>query len=258
MLFFLRQKFSLLLLLSIISCAADANERNTLRAVVSDSNTPPYAIFDGSGALSAGLSKDILDALALISQLNIQYLDLPRARIEGWLESGQADIACFLNPDWVAEPSLYFWSPPLFATQQLFIRRADSPAIKALPDLAGKRVGTTRGFTYPELEQVFSLGDVIRDDAHSLQSNLKRLEQGRLDVVMSVDLSYYFFMSNGGLGNFAADPIWSAPPSVYCAISKYNPQLASRLLSGLNRLVDNKFINRQLRRYKGEPAEQPD
>ncbi|MBV2131046.1 substrate-binding periplasmic protein [Arsukibacterium indicum] len=256
--FILRQRIRLLLLFSIVGCAAVASERNTLRAVVSDSNTPPYAIFDSSGALSAGLSKDILDALALVSQLDIQYLDLPRARIESWLESGQADIACFLNPDWVATPSLYIWSPPLFATQQLFIRRADSPPIKALPDLAGKRVGTTRGFTYPELEQVFSLGDVIRDDAHSLQSNLKRLEQGRLDVVMSVDLSYYFFMNNGGLGNFSADPIWSAPPSVYCAISRYNPQLAARLVRGLNMLVANKFINRQLRRYKGETAEATD
>lgn len=256
MLCILRQGVRLLLLVAMASVAAVASERSVLRAVVSDSNTPPYAIFDESGMLSAGLSKDILDALALVSQLEIQYLDLPRARIESWLQSGEADIACFLNPDWVTEPALYFWSPPLFATQQLFIRRADSPAIKALPDLAGKRVGTTRGFTYPELEQVFALGDVIRDDAHSLQSNLKRLEQGRLDVVMSVDLSYYFFMNNGGAGNFGADPIWSAPPSVYCAISRHNAQLASRLLSGLNRLVDNRFINRQLRRYKGEPAEQ--
>ena len=249
----LRQCVKLLVL--ILTCNVAASDRGVLRAVVSDSNTPPYAIFDDAGKLSAGLSKDILDALALVSQLEIQYLDLPRARIESWLETGQADIACFLNPDWVDDRTLYLWSPPLFATQQLFIRRADSPPIMALPDLAGKRVGTTRGFTYPELEQVFALGDVIRDDAHSLQSNLKRLEQGRLDVVMSVDLSYYFFMNNGGLGNFGADPIWSAPPSVYCAISRFNPQLGSRLLRGLNTLVDNKFIGRQLRRYKGETAE---
>ncbi|SNY50810.1 polar amino acid transport system substrate-binding protein [Arsukibacterium tuosuense] len=255
MLFILRQCVMLLLLIFTVACSVAASERSVLRAVVSDSNTPPYAIFDDSGKLTAGLSKDILDALALVSQLDIQYLDLPRARIESWLETGQADIACFLNPDWVAEPTLYLWSPPLFATQQLFIRRADSQPINALPDLAGKRVGTTRGFTYPELEQVFALGDVIRDDAHSLQSNLKRLEQGRLDVVMSVDLSYYFFMNNGGLGRFGADPIWSAPPSVYCAISRHNSQLSSRLLRGLNTLVDNKFISRQLRRYKGEPAE---
>jgi polar amino acid transport system substrate-binding protein len=245
------QSVSVLLLTAVVSYAA-ASERGVLRAAVSDSNTPPYAIFDDSGKLSAGLSKDILDALALLSQQDIQYLDLPRARIESWLNTGQVDIACFLNPDWVAQPELFQWSPPLFATQQLFIRRADSSPIVELPDLVGKRVGTTRGFTYPELEQVFTLGDVIRDDAHSLENNLKRLEQGRLDVVMSVDLSYYFFMSNGGLGNFAADSLWSAPPSVYCAISRFNPQLAASLLQGLNTLVNNQYIDRQLRRYKGE------
>ena len=251
----LRQCVSITLLLVAMGSSAAATEQTVLRAAVSDTNTPPYAIFDDAGKLSAGLSKDILDALALLSKLEIQYLDLPRTRIEGWLANGQADVACFLNPDWVAQPDLYHWSPPLFATQQLFIRRADSSPIIALPDLVGKRVGTTRGFTYPELEQVFALGDVIRDDAHTLESNLKRLVQGRLDAVMSVDLSYYFFMANGGLGNFAADPLWSTPPSVYCAISRFNPKLAARLLEGLHSLVDNKFIDRQLRRYKGERVE---
>ncbi|KKO46144.1 hypothetical protein WG68_07265 [Arsukibacterium ikkense] len=248
---FLRYLVTLPLLLATSHLVMASAQPTQLRAAVSDSNTPPYAIFDASGKLSSGLSKDILDELAVLSKLEILYLDLPRARIEGWLETGQVDIACFLNPDWVAQPGLYEWSPPLFATQQLFIRRADSPAITALPDLAGKRVGTTRGFTYPELEQVFALGDVIRDDAHTLQSNLQRLEQGRLDVVMSVDLSYYFFMSQGGLGHFGADPIWSEPPSVYCAISRYNPQLAAQLRTGLEQLVSSQFINLQLRRYKG-------
>jgi polar amino acid transport system substrate-binding protein len=239
------------LLLLVLACNAAAIQNNTIRAVVSDSNTPPYAIFDTTGSLTAGLSKDILDTLAQLTQQKIQYLDLPRARVESWLQSGQADIACFLNPDWVAKPALYHWSPPLFITQQLFIRRADSSAINDLTDLVGKRVGTTRGFTYPELEQVFALGDVIRDDAHSLQSNLKRLEQGRLDVVMSVDLSYYFFVSNGGSGSFRVDPIWSTAPSVFCAVSRANPIMAKTLLNGLKALVDNLFIDQQLHRYKG-------
>ncbi len=243
--------YMFILLLSISHFTFASVQLTQLRAAVSDSNTPPYAIFDASGKLNSGLSKDILDELALLTKLEINYLDLPRARIESWLETGQVDIACFLNPDWVAQPTLYEWSPPLFVTQQLFIRRADSPAITALPDLAGKRVGTTRGFTYPELEQVFALGDVIRDDAHTLQSNLQRLDQGRLDVVMSVDLSYYFFVSQGGLGRFSADPVWSTPPSVYCAVSRFNPELANRLLAGLEELVRNQFIDQQLRRYKG-------
>ncbi|HAW93710.1 TPA: hypothetical protein DCX24_13940 [Candidatus Azambacteria bacterium] len=250
----LRQGISSSLLL-LQAWSAVASELQVLRAVVSDSNMPPYAIFDETGRLSSGLSKDILDALAILSKLDIQYLTLPRARIESWLVNGQADVACFLNPDWVAEPALDHWSPPLFATRQLLIRRADSSPIIALPDLVGKRVGTTLGFTYPELAQVFALGDVIRDDAHTLERNLKRLEQGRLDAVMSVDLSYYFFMTNGGMGNFAADPLWSSPPSVYCAISRFNPQRAANLLRGLHTLVENQFIDQQLRRYKGETTE---
>ena len=69
---------------------------------------------------------------------------------------------------------------------------------------------------------------------------------------MSVDLSYCFFMDQGGLGNFAADPIWSEPPSVYCAISRFNSEQAAQLRSGLAELVSNQFISQQLSRYKGD------
>ena len=243
------------LLLLLLSAMTMAQQQEPLRAIVSDSNTPPYAIFAADASLQAGISKDIIDELSRQLQRPVSYFNLPRTRVEPWLQEGKAELACFLNPDWVVQPDLLLWTEPLFTTQQLLVRRHDTKPLTGIQYLAGKRVGTTRGFTYPELEQVFALGDVIRDDAHTLESNLKRLEQGRLDAVMSVDLSYYFFMANGGLGNFAADPLWSTPPSVYCAISRFNPKLAATLLEGLHTLVDNKFIDRQLRRYKGERVE---
>ena len=123
----LRQFVSIPILLLAVGWSAAATEQQVLRAAVSDTNTPPYAIFDDAGKLSAGLSKDILDALASISKLDIQYLDLPRTRIEGWLESGQADVACFLNPDWVTEPDLYHWSPPLFRSMNDVSRGVPQP-----------------------------------------------------------------------------------------------------------------------------------
>jgi polar amino acid transport system substrate-binding protein len=73
---------------------------------------------------------------------------------------------------------------------------------------------------------------------------------------MSVDLSYYFFVSNGGLGSFSVDPIWSTAPSVFCAVSRANPIMAKTLLTGLKTLVDNQFIDQQLHRYKGIAKEE--
>lgn len=220
-----------------------------IRAIVSDTNTPPYAIFNQYQQLAGGLSKDILDELASLTYGQVSYLDLPRARVEQWLHNGEADIACFLNPDWVERPDKLLWSPPLFVTRQLFLRLAGSPAVSNLADLAGKRVGTTRGFTYPELEQVFSLGDVVRDDAHSLQSNIQRLKQGRLDVVMSVDLSYYYYQQTLQDADIVADPIWTEAPAVFCALSNHNTKRAKALHQRLQQLVESGFIQQRVNFY---------
>lgn len=223
-----------------------------LRAVVSESNTAPYAIFNAGQVLEAGLSKDIIDELASNLNRQVAYLNLPRSRVEPWLQDGEADVACFLSPDWVSAPDSLQWTEPLFSTQQLLVRRKDSAVITAVQHLAGKHVGTTRGFTYPELEQVFRLGDVIRDDAHSLESNLLRLKQGRLDVVMTVDLSYHFYVKTSGDDSFAADPLWSEPPAVYCALSQHNPLQTAELKAGFAKLVQNGFIQQRLAFYMGK------
>ena len=222
-----------------------------IRAVVSETNTPPYAIFNADNLLQAGLSKDIVDELGRRLGRSISYLNLPRSRVEPWLISGEADLACFLSPDWVTQPDSLQWTAPLFTTQQLLVRRKDSAVITAVQHLAGKRVGTTRGFTYPELEQVFKLGDVIRDDAHSLESNLLRLKQGRLDVVMTVDLSYYFYVKTAADDSFAADPLWSEPPAVYCALSQHDPVQSTVLKAGFAQLVQSGFIQQRLAFYMG-------
>lgn len=239
---------------AIFSAGGAAQSPLQLRAIVSESNTPPYAIFAADGSLQAGISKDIIDELARQLGAGVSYLNLPRTRVEPWLRDGKAELACFLNPDWVNEPDKLSWTGALFSTQQLMIRRRDSEPVTAIQYLAGKRVGTTWGFTYPELEQVFRLGDVIRDDAHSLESNLMRLKQGRLDVVMTVDLSYHFYVKTSDDTSFAADALWSAPPSVYCALSNYDAALSARLKQQFEQLVQSGFIGRQLNVYMGRPV----
>ncbi|CAM5209026.1 hypothetical protein [Alishewanella longhuensis] len=94
----------ILLLLMLCSFKAVLAEVKTIRAIVSDSNAPPFALFDQDSNLAGGISKDILEALANHSQLVLQYLALPRGRVEQWLLRDDADIACFLNPDWVEQP----------------------------------------------------------------------------------------------------------------------------------------------------------
>ena len=221
-----------------------------IRAVVSDSNTAPYAFFSVDGKLSGGISKHVLDEVAKRLRGQIDYLNVPRARVEPWVSQGKADVACFLSPDWVADAAQFDWTVPLFYTQQLVIRREDSAPISALMDLYRKRVGTNHGFRYPELDAAFASEQLIRDDAHSLVSNLQRLAQGRLDAVMTVDLTYYDLMKNQRFDvKFAADPLWAKPSAVFCAVSQSSAHRMS-LLQAFSRLTSEGFFDAELKQYQ--------
>lgn len=225
-----------------------------LKAAVSDTNAVPFAIFNSGGHLSGGMAKDILDLVALELRSQVLYLDIPRARLEPWLISGDAEVGCFLNPDWVSQPKGFDWTDTLFFSRQLIIRRSDSGPIRRLADLYYKRVGTTFGFIYPELQQAFIERLIVRDDAHSLQSNLQRLAQRRLDAVMAVDLSYFYLIDRQEFdAEFVAEPIWSEPPGVFCAVSQQSPRRQA-ILRAFSRLKAQGVIEQLLQKYKGVGA----
>lgn len=170
--------------------------------------------------------------------------------MEQWLLRDEADIACFLSPAWVEQPELLAWSPSLFTTRQVIVRRSHSPSITQLTDLLGKRVGTDRGFSYPEFDAVFSQRLIIRDDAISLQSNLMRLQKQRLDAVLTVDRAYEYHQQQFNSEGLLADPLWTAPDKVYCAINPNRPELASRVQQTLQLMIDDGTIQRILLRYQ--------
>ncbi|RVT48676.1 transporter substrate-binding domain-containing protein [Rheinheimera sediminis] len=234
-----------LLLLPCLTWSAES-----LRAVVSQTNTAPYAIFDEHNSLADGVAKDLLDELAVRLKMPILYLDLPRGRVVEWLVTDQADISCFLNPEWVPATYKLNWTPILFHTRQYIIRRIEDGPVRSNKDLFRKRIGTTRGFSYPELQQLFVTGSSVRDDAESLEKNIQRLEQGRIDVVMTVDLSYGHYQQHFDTSKLAADPLWAEPAAVYCALNPKNALLVQKIQQQLSSMQHQKLIERMLQRWK--------
>jgi ABC-type amino acid transport substrate-binding protein len=220
-----------------------------LRAVVSQTNTAPYAIFDPQQRLVDGIAKDLLDALAFRLNKPVQYLDLPRGRVVEWLVTDKADISCFLNPQWVPVTYKLSWTPVLFYTRQYIVRRADDSPVRSNQDLHQKRIGTTRGFSYPELQALFEANVAVRDDAESLEKNIQRLEQGRLDLVMTVDLSYGHYQQHFDSSKLAVDPLWAAPAEVYCALNPNNPGLVEQIQKQLGLMQQQGIVEKALKRW---------
>lgn len=227
----------LLLLLAQSSWAAP------LRAVVSQTNTAPYAIFDQQGLLTDGVAKQLLDQLAVRLKREVLYLDLPRGRVVEWLVTDQADVSCFLNPQWVPATLKLSWTPALFSTRQFIVRRIQDSPVRSNQDLFRKRIGTTRGFSYPELESIFASKAAVRDDAESLEKNIQRLEQGRVDLVMTVDLSYGHYQRHFDSSKLAVDPLWAAPSELYCALNPKDPQLVLQIQAQLKQMRQQGVID---------------
>lgn len=244
-----RIRTNLLLLLSVFITLSPQAFGNDIKAVVSDTNPVPYAIFSAEGSLTGGIGKQLIDEVGKITALPIDYLTVPRARVESWIASGKADLGCFISPDWVTQPKTLEWVGPLFFTAQYIVRRSDSKPNRKLSDLFHQRIGTIRGFVYPELEQAFAEELLVRDDAHSLESNLTRLAQGRLDAVMAVDLSYGYVMTRQQFETeLAYDLLWTKAPAVYCALSPKSAKLA-QLKQAFGELQQQKFMEKIIQPY---------
>lgn len=244
-----RKQIHFLLLFGVCITLSPQAFCNDIKAVVSDTNPVPYAIFSAEGSLTGGLGKQLIDEVGKITTLPVDYLTVPRARVESWIASGKADLGCFISPDWVTQPKSLEWVGPLFYTAQYIVRRSDSKPNRQLSDLFHQRIGTIRGFVYPELEQAFAEALLVRDDAHSLESNLARLAQGRLDAVMAVDLSYGYVMARQQFETeLTYDVLWTKAPAVYCALSPKSTKLA-QLKQAFTQLQQQKFIEKIIQPY---------
>lgn len=236
--------WSLLLLFPTLLLPAEP-----LRAVVSQTNTAPYAIFDQQQRLSDGIAKELLDALSVRLNRPVEYLDLPRGRVVEWLVTDKADISCFLNPQWVPASYKLSWTPVLFHTRQYIVRRLEDNQVRSNKDLFGKRIGTTRGFSYPELQPLFETNAAVRDDAESLEKNIQRLEQGRVDLVMTVDLSFGHYQQHFDSSKLAVDPLWAAPADVYCALNPKNPLLVQQIQQQFGLMQQQGIVQKALKRW---------
>jgi ABC-type amino acid transport substrate-binding protein len=107
---------------------------------------------------------------------------LPRKRIARALESGEADLVCDYQSAWLPGP--FAWSRGFIPDQTVLVTAAKTPAPPRLAAVAGQPVGTVLGYAYPEAAQVLGAG-LVRDDAPDAVANLRKLELGRVQHVLT-------------------------------------------------------------------------
>ncbi len=170
------------------------------------------------GILVDGLLKDFGDALANELALAPRYLNLPRKRVEGALQAGQADLVCDLRPEWLYSKN-WLWSTTVFSNNMIIGSRVDTNPIARLSDLAGQRVGTLLGYLYPEVEGQLR-GQFRRDDAATDEVNTNKLLNGRFRYMLSNSLYYeYQRKVQGASGRLNPSTFKVRHFDTYCALS---------------------------------------
>jgi len=178
----------LLLLASSLLNAQNAPSA-PLKIAYSASHSEPYSFTD-KGQITAGIIKDLMDALAEQLGTKAEYLLLPRKRIPQYLLQGKADIKVIANPAWEPQPDKFLWSAPLFTETQILVL-PNNPTLSSevrLDNLPGDRIGTILGYSYPILEAYFREGSLQRIDSRELELSFKMLMAGRLDALVSSEI----------------------------------------------------------------------
>jgi polar amino acid transport system substrate-binding protein len=244
------------LLVGLAGLAAAAGARadppGTLRVAVNEANGRPFALYGRDGEFEGGLARDVIDPLAAGLGLRAQYLNLPRARVETWLHDGRLDAACFLAPDWVAEPQRFRWSPVLFRIRQVVVSPPGAAAVAAPQALFGRRLGTQLHYTYPELQPYFADGRIRRADAPTIDANIAKLARGRIDAFLYDDIAAPYAVRDGRLPPAARiDPLWAPDNPVYCAFNRTFAQKHPRWQGLLVAAVASGRVEAAIARYTG-------
>jgi len=174
-------------LMSFLASAAASDE--SLIVSYGSHDAEPYAIVE-NGELTGGIIKEIMDEVGREIEIEIQYQNIPRMRMDQYLLSGQSHVRVISSPRWYKSPEQFLWSTPLFQESGRYVVSAEKEfPIREYDDLTGKKVGTIRGYQYPEgLVKRFESGEIIRDDVTSLATNFERLKLNRIDALLDADI----------------------------------------------------------------------
>lgn len=145
-------------------------------------NYPPMMIESGR----TGIYQELLDELSKITghRFSIQYF--PYARLAQEFDLGRIDLEPGVFPGWVKNQRV----PGKFSisfgrvVDVLVFAPGKHFSISSPRDLSGRTLGLVRGYTYPDLRELFDSGAVHRSDAVNETQLMTMLAAGRMDQIL--------------------------------------------------------------------------
>ena len=159
---------------------------------------------------SGGVFSEVLRQALYGSEWTVRLKYVPWARVPAELTSSEVAGAL---PCWESEIESFGLkrTKAVFVSQLgFYVRRQDARFLDVrLSQLKGKRVGTVRGYGYPEQ---FLASGIIPEDASSDEINLKKLAAKRFDYIALERAVGDYILSRDKEWSLNAQVNWQGPP----------------------------------------------
>ncbi|MBV8124623.1 MAG: transporter substrate-binding domain-containing protein [Paucibacter sp.] len=236
-------KISVLALAWLLSATVNAAD---LRVAVDQSTEMPWAEIT-EGAIVNGIHRDLGLALAARLGLQAKFVVLPRKRVPILLSSGEVDVVCAMLPEWLPGP--FLWTKPFLDSTDvvLTVRSATRPT--SVASLADVPLGTIVGFSYPTLETALG-SHFVRDDAPSADANLRKLELGRLQHVVTNQRLLDYRSRRNALKAPTYPPLVIVRQEMSCALSPRGHVSRDSMNQAISSLRKSDALSRMLDAYR--------
>ncbi|ATQ78562.1 hypothetical protein CR152_31630 [Massilia violaceinigra] len=165
-----------------LMCAAWLTKARSETFKVGFYNYPPMMIESGR----TGIYQELLDELGKITGHRFQIEYFPYARLAKRFDLGQVDVEPGVFPGWVKQQKVpgVFSVPFGKVIDILVFGPGKHFKVNTPNDLTGRTIGLVRGYSYPELRELFDSGAVHRSDAVSETQLMAMLAAGRMDQIL--------------------------------------------------------------------------
>lgn len=204
-------------------------------AIGVDAENPPF-MYAAEGRAAGLYPAIIAAAFAQMGQAaNIEAKPWKRCLRE--TDDGKAGIGgIYKNEERLKK---YDFSEPIFVEKMaVYFNRANPLVFHAVTDLAGKRVGVIRGWSYGDtFDQAVRDGRITVDEVASDAMNFKKLLAGRVDAVLAIDEAGVYQLESGQFDGVEKSGPYLFQKATYLAFSKQAKQAG--LLARFNKVIDD-------------------
>jgi len=158
----------------------------------------PWPPFADPSHPRQGVALEIIRAAFRTRGYSVVMHFVPWSRAEAGVTSGQYDL---LIDVWLTEARTrkFLFSAPYAQNALKFIKRREDPfEYQGLDSLAGKVVGTIRGYGYGDAFQ--SSSGFLREDASDLLQNVRKLLAQRIDLTLEDEIVAKAILAQGDPG----------------------------------------------------------